>query len=229
MADSKVKVRVVVFDVGGVIAGNLHWFQDAKNQVTAEELKKMSEERKVQWDLLKQDPEYGVEKFWKNIIKAGNVEEKLKWEDLESSLQKHFKIYQSTLSVIKSLNAAGYTTAVISNHSKEWFDAIFTRFGVWELFPDRELVVVSAHARCAKPSKQIFDYAFVRIAEKVKGVEPEEIAFVDDQMKNISSCGENMKWHTIHFNVEEDPAEALTSALSELGVQLPVAQGDIAV
>ena len=34
----------------------------------------------------------------------------------------------------------GYGVGVISNHGREWFDEIFVRFGIWEVFPDKEVI-----------------------------------------------------------------------------------------
>mmetsp|Transcript_2696 Transcript_2696/g.7425 ORF Transcript_2696/g.7425 Transcript_2696/m.7425 type:complete len:224 (+) Transcript_2696:53-724(+) len=212
------KVKAVLFDVGGVIAGNLHWFEGTEELCDAEALEAMGKVRKEEWMKLKTDEGYGVQTFWENVLKAGGLEGKRTWQEMDAKLQEGFRVFDSTVQVIRQLRAKGYIVGVISNHSHEWFNGIFDRYDVHAEFPDQALVIVSCYARCAKPDKAIFTHAWNRLQAKYPDLRPNEVVFVDDQERNAEACREHVGWHTIHFNVEVQDPSTLTAGLAALGI-----------
>jgi HAD superfamily hydrolase (TIGR01509 family) len=106
---------------------------------------------------------------------------------------------------IRTLNGAGYQTAVISNATDNLQNALTNQFQIADAF---DLIVGSATEEVMKPDPRIYQRTLERL-----GCQPEEAVFIDDFAHNIQAAQE-LGMATIHFKKGTDvPAE-----LEKLGV-----------
>ena len=179
-------VRMVVLDVGGVIAGNLHWYREIEKLLpSSHQMELIEKERQIQWNKIKVDESISVETFWETILSAGGLQGKISWQQLDNSFREQFMIFPSVVLLIQTLHSRGYTVGVISNHARSWFDEIFDKFRLWDLFPNKDLIIVSCATRSAKPSPEIFQTAEKEFKKVHPNLQPNEIVFVG---KNSLLC-----------------------------------------
>jgi FMN phosphatase YigB (HAD superfamily) len=175
------RVRVVAFDVGGVIAENMSWIRELRKfvEVKEEQVEAIEAVRKRQWNIIKTTRDYPIETFWREILQAGGyTEAQVTWQQLNESLRGGFRVFPSTLSVVEKLCEDGYTVGVISNHSTEWFKETMAHHNALDYFPNKDLVVVSCDVGVGKPHRGIFDVAWSRFVAVHPDLKPEEVIFI---------------------------------------------------
>ena len=211
-------IRAIVFDVGGVLADNLHWYEgwgvgtfDSSLQPTVEAVRLQA------WNRIREDPEFSELEFWKQVLAAAKLEERFTPQECDDILRRQFRPHFSTLSLAQRLSSRGYSIAICSNHSKAWFDEIFSRFRFADVFKDPQLVVPSYAVGCAKPSHSIFNVVMERLRVVYPDLTPDQVVLVDDQRKNTTSA-ESFGMHAILFDADVQSPTVLVQALHELGV-----------
>jgi len=92
------------------------------------------------------------------------------------------------------LEAAGVPLYGLTNWSAETFPYAWERFDILRGFRD---VVVSGRVKLVKPDPAIFAEMFARIERQLPGIAPEELVFIDDNIKNARAA-EALGWHGVH-------------------------------
>ena len=122
-----------------------------------------------------------------------------------------------TIEIVRELNAAGWTTACLSNtNSPHWSELLRP-----ERFPNiaaLQLKAASQELGYAKPDARIF-----RAFEELAGARPDEIIFFEDGPANIAgaqACG----WNAIHIDPRASQQGQIRAALDAAGVNLTTAR-----
>ena len=97
---------------------------------------------------------------------------------------------EENVNLIPELKRKGYKLYVLSNFSKQAFDAIYSKYGFFTYFDG---LVISSHHHTVKPEKKIYE---VLIQEH--GVAPETSVFIDDREENIATA-KKLGFHVIHL------------------------------
>mmetsp|Transcript_12871 Transcript_12871/g.19474 ORF Transcript_12871/g.19474 Transcript_12871/m.19474 type:complete len:224 (+) Transcript_12871:46-717(+) len=214
MAVSNKTVKAIIFDVGGVLADNLNWYDGWKEWLKSPNLfENVQKARHNAWMQIKVDGSFSLERFWTEVMKAGEIEDH-EWKELNACLESQFRPFFWTLAVADRLKQRGYTIGICSNHSDAWFNLIVDRFRFRDVFTEPDLVIASYAVKAAKPSHAIFDVVMERLKKKHPEIRRNEVVFIDDQTKNTSSA-EKYGWQTIQYNAgihsQYDLIEALQS------------------
>ncbi|QGZ62452.1 HAD family hydrolase [Paraburkholderia acidisoli] len=121
-------------------------------------------------------------------------------------------LLEGGVATFERLEAAGVPLFGLTNWSAETFPWAWERFGILRRCRD---VVVSGRVRLVKPDAAIYHEMFRRIEAQLPGVQPGELAFIDDNPRNVAAAAA-LGWHAVHHtnNAQTD------ARLRELG--LPV-------
>ncbi|PQV45421.1 HAD family hydrolase [Paraburkholderia sp. BL21I4N1] len=121
-------------------------------------------------------------------------------------------VLEQGVALMEKLEAAEVPLFGLTNWSAETFPYAWEHYPVLRRFRD---VVVSGRVGLAKPDPAIFAAMLERIYAQMPGIEPGELVFIDDNLKNADAATA-LGWHGVHHtSVEQTEAE-----LRELG--LPV-------
>lgn len=112
----------------------------------------------------------------------------------------------------EKLDAAGVPLFGLTNWSAETFPYAEANFPLLGRFRD---IVVSGHVKLVKPDTAIFSEMFRRIDAQLPGVQPHELAFIDDSQKNADAATA-LGWHGIHHTSNE----ATEAQLRALGLPI---------
>ena len=113
------------------------------------------------------------------------------------------------LQAIQTAKAAGCALAVLSNELDLFYGADFRdRLPVLKAF---DLIVDATHTGILKPDPRAY-----QAVSGALDLAPDELVFVDDQMRNVSGA-QALGWHTVHFDVRA-PAASYAQALRLLGL-----------
>jgi 2-haloacid dehalogenase len=116
------------------------------------------------------------------------------------------------VATVDKLEAAGVPLFGLTNWSDETFPYAWENFPVLRRFRD---IVVSGRVKLVKPDPAIFSEMRARIEAQLPGVEPQELVFIDDNLKNAEAATA-LGWHGVHHT----SAAQTEVKLRELG--LPV-------
>ncbi|NPT43222.1 HAD-IA family hydrolase [Paraburkholderia sp. 1N] len=121
-------------------------------------------------------------------------------------------VLEEGVALMQKLEAADVPLFGLTNWSAETFPYAWEQFSVLRRFRD---IVVSGRVRLVKPDPAIFAEMRQRIEAQLPGIQPGELVFIDDSLKNAEAATA-LGWHGVHHT-----AAAQTEAkLRELG--LPV-------
>ncbi|CAE6789144.1 HAD family hydrolase [Paraburkholderia domus] len=121
-------------------------------------------------------------------------------------------VLEEGVAIMEKLEAAGVPLFGLTNWSAETFPYAWEHYPVLRRFRD---IVVSGRVKLVKPDPAIFAEMRQRIEAQLPGIQPDELAFIDDNLKNAEAATA-LGWHGVHHT-----AAARTEAkLRELG--LPV-------
>jgi 2-haloacid dehalogenase len=121
-------------------------------------------------------------------------------------------LHEDTMAIVETLEAAGVPLYGLTNWSDETFPYAWEHFPMLRRFHD---IVVSGRVKLVKPDPAIFAAMRERIEVRLPGVAADELAFIDDNLKNVEAATA-LGWHAIHHT----SAAITAAALRELG--LPV-------
>jgi FMN phosphatase YigB (HAD superfamily) len=217
--ESETKIRVVIFDVGGVLANNLQWYNGWGEWFDESLHDEVEDARKAAWLEIKVGG-CSLQDFWTRCLSAAKVnegEQGHSWQEADANLSSQFHPYYFTLAIAQRLKERGYTIGICSNHALEWFTTIVDRFRLRDVFDDESLVIASYAVSCAKPSKEIFDVVMSRLRAKHADIKESEVAFVDDQAKNTSVAAA-LGINAVLYDAAVDGQQGLVDKLSAIGV-----------
>jgi 2-haloacid dehalogenase len=121
-------------------------------------------------------------------------------------------VLEEGVATLEKLEAGGVPLFGLTNWSAETFPYAWEHFPVLHRFRD---IVVSGRVKLVKPDPAIFAAMRERIDVQLPGIEPAELVFIDDNLKNIDAANA-LGWHGVHHT----SAARTEVALRELG--LPV-------
>lgn len=212
------KVRVVYFDVGGVLAKNCDWYGFWGQWFDPSLQDAVEETRKDEWLKIRTNAEYPLEKFWSNILATAKVDPNVhNWKEVDRILRKDFGPYNFTLAMAERLQNRGYQIGIISNHVDEWFTEITTCFRFRDIFKNPDLVLSSCYVGCSKPEQEIFEIAYTRAKAVLPDLQKSEVLLIDDQTKNTSAATK-FGFQTLLFDAEVNSQYFLVKSLLDLQV-----------
>lgn len=117
-------------------------------------------------------------------------------------------VLEDGVALMEKLEAAEVPLFGLTNWSAETFPYAWEHFPVLRRFRD---IVVSGRVKLAKPDPAIFAAMHERIEAQLPGVAADELAFIDDNLKNIEAANA-LGWHGVH-HVNAAQTEAALRAL----------------
>ncbi len=184
-------VRLVFFDVGGVLADDMHLPLLQKLARTRYADREDAEARFIEagiraWRRFELSPQTSEDAFWAEVIRDGRMRESI--EELKGLLRTERMIpYWPVREVAARLAAAGVPLGIISNHCAPWFAEIAAILRLDEIFPP-DLVVTSFDVGAAKPDPRIFEAAMERARRRLPELSARECLFLDDKARNIDAA-----------------------------------------
>jgi len=202
-------INTVIFDIGGVIVGNVFLSEDKAAQfatLVGADVKEMREAREHYWDKFKTG-KMTEREFWAGILsRLGQdpTEEKI---SRLSQLAYSFTVpLEENVELVKELREEWrYRLITLNDEAKEFNDYRKQQLGLENLF---EFWITSCDVGCSKPDKKIYEIALERLKEK-----PETCVFIDDQEENLFPA-RDLGIHAIHYQTPQQ----LRSDLAKLGV-----------
>jgi 2-haloacid dehalogenase len=205
--------KVVVFDFGGVL---IDWSPDylyrklIPDEVTRRRF--LTEVCSMSW-VLQQDGGQPIAKGTDELVARFPQHEMLirafyaRWHEMIGG------VIEEGVALVDKLEAAGVPLFGLTNWSAETFPWAWERFPVLRRFRD---VVVSGRVKLTKPDPAIYTEMYSRIERHLPGVAPQEIVFIDDNIKNAQAAAA-LGWHGVHHR---SPAET-EARLRDLGLAFP--------
>jgi 2-haloacid dehalogenase len=121
-------------------------------------------------------------------------------------------LHEDMIAIVEALEAADVPIYGLTNWSAETFPYAWEHFPVLRRFHD---IVVSGRIKLVKPDPAIFAVMRERIEARLPGIAPDELVFIDDNLKNAEAATA-LGWHGVHHT----GAVSTGAALRALG--LPV-------
>ncbi|NIF79378.1 HAD family phosphatase [Paraburkholderia sp. Cy-641] len=98
------------------------------------------------------------------------------------------------VALMETLEAANVPLFGLTNWSAETFPYAWEHYPVLRRFRD---IVVSGRVKLVKPDPAIFAEMRRRIDAQLPGIEPAELVFIDDNLKNAEAASA-LGWHGVH-------------------------------
>jgi 2-haloacid dehalogenase len=201
--------KVVVFDFGGVLIDwNPEYVYRELIPDEAERRRFLSEVCSMDWVLM-QDGGQSIERGTQDLVARFPEHETLirafygRWKEMIGG------VIDEGVALVDKLERAGVPLYGLTNWSAETFPWAWERFEVLRRFRD---VVVSGRVKLVKPEPAIYAEMFSRIERHLPGVAPNEIVFIDDNIKNAHAAAA-LGWHGVHHT----NAATTETRLRELG------------
>jgi 2-haloacid dehalogenase len=205
--------KVVVFDFGGVL---IDWSPDHlyRKLIPDEATRRrfLTEVCSMSW-VLQQDGGQPIAKGTDELVARFPQHEMLirafyaRWHEMIGG------VIEEGVALVDKLEVAGVPLFGLTNWSAETFPWAWERFPVLRRFRD---VVVSGRVKLTKPDPAIYTEMYSRIERHLPGVAPQEIVFIDDNIKNVQAAAA-LGWHGVHHT---SPAET-EARLRDLGLAFP--------
>lgn len=184
-------VHTIVFDVGEVLFTGFYGME----KVIGRELGLSIKNSDLQTDELRQffRGEIREERMWELMI------ERFGWRMSTTRAMRlqrsHFSPVAGTLRIARELKKAGYLTALLSVHGKEWVEYLDSVYNHHRTFAIR---CYSHETGLLKPDPA----AFIDLSEQT-GTEPNDCLFIDDDPRNITAAAE-LGFNVHHFTGSEE-------------------------
>jgi len=192
---SKIHIRVVLFDMGGVLADDLflpfiHGIEEfSKIEFNKALHEKIHEKMKELFNIIKVDKNFTEDMYMQSILTSFPELTNITVEDLKIIIRDTFSPFYGTIAIVERLSKANkHKIGIISNHGNEWFAAMIKKFSLHRLFRDPSIVISSHEPAVAKPDVEIFAYGFNKIKELLPDIKSNEVLFIDDKMDNVKAA-----------------------------------------
>ncbi|VVD30392.1 HAD family hydrolase [Paraburkholderia dioscoreae] len=119
-------------------------------------------------------------------------------------------VLEEGVAIMEKLEAAEVPLFGLTNWSAETFPYAWEHYPVLRRFRD---MVVSGRVGLVKPDPAIFAAMLERIEVQLPGIEPAELVFIDDNLKNAEAATA-LGWHGVHHT----SAAQTEAKLRELGL-----------
>lgn len=209
-------IKAVVFDIGDVVLREHGW---EARKVLADKFGFSEEEfGKFACEKLKDSyvGKFSAKEFFgelKSFLKIeASIEELIEaWKVVRlESTRYNEGMKEFVQSLRGSYVLASLTDTTVLN------DVVRRDFGVYDLF---DFNVTSPEVGFRKPDREIYEELLVRLKER--GIETDEVVFIDDEMKNLEPAMElGMKTVLFSAGNEDDGFERMMGKLMELGVEV---------
>ena len=209
----------IIFDIGGVIATDLHkplLMEIANDRYPPLERSNILRAADRPWNRIKIDSNYSEDRFWEEVIANGHLGESV--PELKCLVRKRMRVFRDTVKVAENLRTQGYRVGILSNHAKPWFEELCTRFRLYDLF-DKEISVVSYAIGVAKPDKKAYEVLLERLKKNISDFDTKKCIFVDDKIENVEVAN-SMGVIGIQFDSRIDHIEVLINYLSKYSIVL---------
>ena len=205
-------IKAVVFDFGGVL---IDWSPDyLYRQLIADEAERrwfLTHVCSMEW-VIRQDGGQPIAEATEQLVAQFPDHEALirafyeRWHEMVAG------VLEEGVAIMEKLEAAEVPLFGLTNWSAETFPYAWEHYPVLRRFRD---IVVSGRVGLVKPDPAIFAAMRERIDAHMPGVQPSELVFIDDNLKNAEAATA-LGWHGVHHaNAAQTEAK-----LRELG--LPV-------
>lgn len=186
-------IKAVIFDYGGVI----YSIPDAKGMSIFEALS-----TQLALDIEEFKARYFANNYRNNIqnwthkqtllyvLETFGPDKKVTGEALIDEFLGKRSLNEELIGHIKDIKAQGYTIALLSNYNSELRTAL-QQNGLAELFGEN--IFISTEIGCQKPDPKIFEHTFEKL-----GLRPEEVVFIDDSPRSLSTA-EEVGYHAVRF------------------------------
>jgi 2-haloacid dehalogenase len=188
-------IKAVVFDFGGVL---IDWNREyLYRHLIPDDTERrwfLDNVCKMEW-VVQQDGGQTIEEGTAELIALYPEHEALirafyaRWPEMVSG------VMEEGVALVDRLEAAGVPLFGLTNWSAETFPYAWERFDVLRKFRE---IVVSGRVGLVKPDPQIFDLMRVEIEKQLPGIRPEEVVFIDDNLKNAQAATA-LGWHGVHY------------------------------
>jgi len=188
-------IKAVVFDFGGVL---IDWNREYlyKHLIPDDTERRwfLDNVCKVEW-VVQQDGGQTIEEGNAELIALYPEHEALirafyaRWPEMVSG------VMEEGVALVDRLEAASVPLFGLTNWSAETFPYAWERFDVLRKFRE---IVVSGRVGLVKPDPQIFDLMRMEIEKQLPGIRPEELVFIDDNLKNAQAATA-LGWHGVHY------------------------------
>jgi len=222
--ESRPSIRVVFFDLGGVLASDL-W--DPLMQLVTERMqlnetarRQFRESISALWNVVKVRNEPSEDWFWHELLQLHpTLREHFSAAALGEQLRQNVRVFYATVAIVERLHTASLRRiGMLSNHQYEWFEYILQRFQLRNVFDQR--LLMSSHAvGCAKPSDAIYTTALerARVVLQDPALAPVSLLFIDDKPVNVEAA-RRMGWNAIHYDARVHRSAELVAELQRFGV-----------
>jgi len=188
-------IKAVVFDFGGVL---IDWDREyLYRQLIPNETERrwfLDNVCKMDW-VVQQDGGQSTEEGTAELVALYPEHEALirafyaRWHEMVGG------VLEEGVALVDRLDAAGVPLFGLTNWSAETFPYAWERFDVLRRFRE---IVVSGRVGVIKPDPQIFALMRAQIEKHLPGVEPHELVFIDDNLKNAQAATA-LGWHGVHY------------------------------
>ncbi|QTA38299.1 HAD family phosphatase [Thermosipho ferrireducens] len=187
-------IDTVIFDLGRVL---INWYpykymKEKFGEDLAEKLNKAIFNA-TEWNLMDKGL-LSEEELW-NLHLKRFPDLKFYIEHLKSKVTEFLTPIEDNIKLIPKLKEKGYRLFILSNFSKNSFEAIYKKYDFFNYFDG---MVISSHHKTVKPEKKIYQI----LIEKYN-ITPSTSLFIDDKIENINTARE-LGFSTIHL---ENPLE----------------------
>ena len=188
-------IKAVVFDFGGVL---IDWNREyLYKQLIPDDTERhwfLDNVCKMEW-VVQQDGGQSIEDGTAELIARYPEHEALirafyaRWPEMVSG------VMEEGVALVDRLDAARVPLFGLTNWSAETFPYAWERFDVLRKFRE---IVVSGRVGLVKPDPQIFGLMRAEIERHLPGVQPGELVFIDDNLKNAQAATA-LGWHGVHY------------------------------